>query len=102
MVLIMWDLVGLAWDKGFYLISFFSKLQQRYFGLYFKTMLYIKKIAESWTLTFQTKFFSFGSMIQKDKMLKKAFYFILKALFVLKIFLSGVFGHAEKRAWLER
>ena len=38
------------------------------------------------------------------KMMKNAFYFILKALFVLKIFklLSWVFGHVEKTAWLER
>ena len=38
------------------------------------------------------------------KMIKNAFYFILKALFVLKIFnfLLWLFGHAEKTAWLER
>ena len=37
------------------------------------------------------------------KMIKNAFYFILKAFFVLKIFkfLSWLFGHAEKKAWLE-
>ena len=39
-----------------------------------------------------------------SKMMKNAFYFILKALFVLKIFkfLSWLFGHVEKTAWLER
>ena len=33
-----------------------------------------------------------------SKVMKNAFYFILKALFVLKIskFLSGLFGHVEK------
>ena len=38
------------------------------------------------------------------KMIKNAFYFILKALFVPKIFkfLSGLFDHAGKTAWLER
>ena len=38
------------------------------------------------------------------KMMKHAFYFILKALFILKIFrfLSWRFGHEGKRAWLER
>ena len=38
------------------------------------------------------------------KMMKNAFYFILKALFVLKIFelLSWLFGHLGKTAWLER
>ena len=39
-----------------------------------------------------------------SKMMKNAFYFILKALFVLKMFkfLSWHFGHVEKTAWLER
>ena len=37
------------------------------------------------------------------KMMKNAFYFTLKALFVLKIqkFLSWVFCHAEKTIWLK-
>ena len=37
-------------------------------------------------------------------MMKNAFYFYLKALFVLKIlkFLPWPFGHVEKMAWLER
>ena len=39
-----------------------------------------------------------------SKLTKNAFYFILKALFVLKIFafLSWLFRHAEKTAWIER
>ena len=39
-----------------------------------------------------------------SKMMKNAFYLLLKALFVLKIFkfLSWLFGHVEKTAWLER
>ena len=38
------------------------------------------------------------------KMMKNAFYFILKAIFVLKIFkfLYGLFGQVEKTAWPER
>ena len=38
------------------------------------------------------------------KMIKSVFYFILKALFVFKIFkvFSWLFGHVEKMAWLER
>ena len=34
-------------------------------------------------------------------MMKNAFYFILKSLFILKIFefLSSLFGHVEKTAW---
>ena len=38
------------------------------------------------------------------KMMKNAFYYSLKALFVLKTFkfLSRVFGHVEKTARLER
>ena len=37
------------------------------------------------------------------KIMKNVFYFILKALFVLKIFriLSWHFGHVENTAWLE-
>ena len=37
------------------------------------------------------------------EMVKNAFYFILKALFVLKVFkfLSWLFGQVEKTAWLE-
>ena len=37
-------------------------------------------------------------------MMKNAFCFILKALFVLKIFkiLSLLFDHVQKMAWLER
>ena len=39
-----------------------------------------------------------------SKMMKNAFYFILKALFVLKIFklLSWLFRYVEKMTWLER
>ena len=39
-----------------------------------------------------------------SKMMENLFYFVLKALFVLKIFnfLSWIFGHLEKTAWLER
>ena len=38
------------------------------------------------------------------KIMKNAFYFMLKALFVLKVFkfLSWHFGHVGKTAWLER
>ena len=37
-------------------------------------------------------------------MMKNAFYFILNALYVLKIFkfLLWSFGHVEKTAWLEK
>ena len=39
----------------------------------------------------------------RSKLMKNAFCFILKALFVLKIFksLSCLFGHVEKTVWLE-
>ena len=38
------------------------------------------------------------------KLFKNAFYFVLKALFILKVFkfLSWFFGHVEKTTWLER
>ena len=46
----------------------------------------------------------FALMKAALKMMKNDFYFILKALFVLKIFkfLSWLFGHVGKRAWLDR
>ena len=52
----------------------------------------------------QKKFMLFTSMESALKMMKNAFYFILKALFVVKIFkfLSWIFCHVEKTAWLER
>ena len=52
----------------------------------------------------QKKFKLFTSMESPLKMMKNAFYFILKALFILKIFkfLSWHFGHVGKTAWLER
>ena len=39
-----------------------------------------------------------------SKMMTNAFYFILKALFALKIFkfLCWIFGHVEKIAWVKR
>ena len=48
------------------------------------------------------KFFLICINYSLSKMMKIAFYFILKALFVLKIFrfLSLPFGHVEKTAWL--
>ena len=48
--------------------------------------------------------FSFCFNDSPSKMMRNAFYFFLKALFVLKIFkfLSLHFGHVDKRAWLER
>ena len=42
--------------------------------------------------------------VSPSEMMKNVFYFILKALFVFKVFkfLSWSFGHVEKTAWLER
>ena len=50
------------------------------------------------------KFALFASLKSPLKKIKNASYFILKALFVLNIFkfLSWLFGHVEKVAWLER
>ena len=50
------------------------------------------------------KIFLFASMIALQKIMQNAFYFILKAHFVLKIFKcwSWLFGHVKKTAWLER
>ena len=51
----------------------------------------------SWTLTFYKKIF----YLARWKMMKNAFYFIVKALFVLKVFkfLSWLFGYVEKGAF---
>ena len=50
------------------------------------------------------KNFFIGFNDSSSKMMKNAFYFLLKALFFLNIFkvLSWLFGHVEKMAWLER
>ena len=50
------------------------------------------------------KIMLFTSMESSLQMMKNAFYFIVKALFVLKIFkfLSWLFGHVENTGWLER
>ena len=50
------------------------------------------------------RFFLLVSMIALQKWWKMHFFFILKALFVLKIFkfLSWLFRHVEKTTWLER
>ena len=53
---------------------------------------------ESRTLTFQKKFIFIYFNENPLKIMKNAFYFTLKTLFVLKIFkfLSGDFGHVEE------
>ena len=55
------------------------------------------------TLTFQTKM-CYLLHWKSHKYEKNAVYFILKALFVLKIFkfLSWLFGNVEKTAWLKK
>ena len=54
-------------------------------------------------LTFQKIFCIIPFTKISLKIIKNAFHFILKALFVLKIlkFLSSFYGHVEKTAWLE-
>ena len=56
------------------------------------------------TLTFQKNFFIIYCEESPSKMMKNTFYFILTALSVLKMlkFLSWLFGHLWKTAWLER
>ena len=46
----------------------------------------------------------FATMKALEKMIKNAYYFILKALFVVKIFkfLFWLSGHVKKTAWFER
>ena len=72
------------------------------FSSNFRIIFYIKS-CWSRTLTLQKRncFICFNE--SPLKMVKNASYFILKALFVLNIFkfLSWLFGHVEKTAWLE-
>ena len=68
----------------------------------FRKLIFIIFFSKS---SIATKTLKSGSHLPKKVVLMKiAFYFILKALFVIKIFkfLSWVFGHVEKKAWLER
>ena len=62
----------------------------------------LDKIVLKLNFHLQKKMFWFNKSFLK--MLKNAFYFILKALFILNIFnfLFWLFGHVEKTAWLER
>ena len=57
------------------------------------------KSSRKTTLTFRKSCFNESP----SKMMKNAFYFILKSFFILKIFnfLSWLFGHVEKPAWLK-
>ena len=57
-----------------------------------------KDLYQSRALTFQKNFFIICFNGSPSKMIKNAFYIILKALSVLKMFefLSWLFGHVEK------
>ena len=62
-----------------------------------KELFYLKSVSH-----LPKKFICFNDSL--SEMMKNAFSFILKAFFILKIFklLYWVFGHVEKKAWLER
>ena len=68
------------------------------------TLEYLKKDFLKVGLSPSKKNFFIRFNNSPSRMMKNAFYFILKALFFLKIFkvLSWLFGHVEKMAWLER
>ena len=79
--------------------SFLEKL--RYHANKEITMQYFLPILLKGTLSGRREFLITESPL---KMMKNAFYFTLKAIFVLKIFrfLSWLFGHVEKAGRLER
>ena len=72
--------------------------------------LFVNQVVTSWFLKLKSNphlpklFIIICFNHSPSKMMKNALYFILKALFVLKIFkfLSWLFGHVGKTAWLER
>ena len=72
-----------------------------FYALLFLANLFLKF---KFVISPSKKFFFIRFINGPSKMMKNAFYFIFKALFGLKIFkfLSGLFGHVEKTAWLER
>ena len=76
------------------------KLTNQIFGMYvvFAEQLYVEQMYENFkgALSGLRQFLVFESTL---KMMKNAFYFLLKARFVLKIFkfLFLLFGHVEKR-----
>ena len=83
--------VGSIFDSVSFLLKFISFLFNKKHGLFdFKGVLFDLR-----------QFLITESSL---KMMKNAFYFTLKAIFVLKIFtfLSWLFGHVEKTARLER
>ena len=71
---------------------------------YLQSYLFSKILSQSRTFTSQKKFLFICFNDSLSKMMKNSFYFILKALFVFKIFkfLSWLFRDVEKTAWLER
>ena len=72
------------------------------FLLYFQVEVYKNILKSDSHLPKKIFFICFNN--SPSRMMKKAFYLLLKALFVLKIFnfLSWLFGHVGKTAWLER
>ena len=72
------------------------------FPLCFEFNVFLKNLKSDSNLPKEVCIFCF---IERPlKMMKNVFYFILKALSILKMFkfLSWLFGHVEKMAWLER
>ena len=76
----------------------------RYWSGWPSNLLHKVQLLYTIGLLFSIKYCFICPQWKPSKMIKKAFYFILKALLVLKIFkyLSWLFGHLEKTAWLER
>ena len=90
-------ILSLQFVYTFFIFSLYFLYTLFILSLYFLYTLFEASSASSRTLTFQKKFFiCFNDSL--SKMIKNAFCFILKVIFVLKIlkFLSSLFVHVEK------
>ena len=83
------------------LVTILRKLHSSFIVLLYKKQ--VTKILKS-DFHLPQKLALFASFESPLKIMNNAFYFILKAFFVLKIlkFLLWLFDHVEKTAWLER
>ena len=101
-VKIIVDLLKLTvfpWDSRFWLRSHSLTVMHKIFMVYLHLRWFFSLVfVERRTLRSETIFDNWSPL----KMMKNAFYFTLKSLFVVKIFkfLSWIFGHVEKTARL--
>ena len=93
-----------TWANIFYYFSVGLRVNSLVTPLRFPITLWLMPLHWSWSHTFQKTIFFICFNDSPSKMMKNAFHFIWKPLFVLKIFkfFSWLFAHVERTAWLER